>query len=237
MFEAIFTDNFAFQRHSTEHYVALLLTFVFGGLLLHYGRNKWSEEQRLRYIFYFSLFILFFQAFKTVTQVSLGVFNPEKDIPLHLCNFMPYLMPIIFYKRSRQAWAILFFWIVAGTFQAIFTPTQDHAFPHYDSWRYWFAHSGLVVMALYGAIALRWTITWKDALYSAIAMNLLALVVYPINLYFNSNYMYLLAKPPGKTMYDLLADWPHYILCLEGVIVILFGILLIPFWVAKYYRS
>ena len=41
--------------------------------------------------------------------------------------------------------------------------------------------------------------------------------------------MYLNAKPPGATIYSILGPWPWYILSLEGVIFILFSLLLIPF--------
>jgi hypothetical integral membrane protein (TIGR02206 family) len=72
-------------------------------------------------------------------------------------------------------------------------------------------------------------VTWKDALFSAIGLNLIALVIYFANLIFDSNYMYLNAKPPGVTIYSILGPWPWYILSLEGVIFILFSLLLIPF--------
>lgn len=161
--------------------------------------------------------------------MHLGVFDIRNDLPLHLCNIMPFFMPLIMLKKWRFGWSILFFWICAGTFQALITPTHVESFPHYESIRYWAVHAGLTMMAVYGAVVYGWRLTWKDALFSAIGMHVLAMIIYPINVLLNSNYLYLMAKPPGKTMYDLLGPWPWYIISLEGVILVLFSLLLIPF--------
>ena len=49
-----------------------------------------------------------------------------------------------------------------------------------------------------------------------------------MNRLLDSNYMYLMGKPPKASVFDLLPEWPYYILVLELVIVVwallLFGI-------------
>lgn len=142
---------------------------------------------------------------------------------------MPFLVPFALLKPSRAIWAVLFFWIMGGTFQALFSPTLEHSFPHYEYFRYWIVHCGLVILMLYGAIVLKFRLTWKDAVLSAILLNVLALIIYFVDLALDANYLYLRAKPPGKTMYNLLGDWPEYILHLEGVVLILFTLIYLPF--------
>jgi len=63
------------------------------------------------------------------------------------------------------------------------------------------------------------------------------LAIYFANLIFGSNYMYLNAKPPGTTLYSILGPWPWYILSLEGVILVLFSALMIPFVVLQYSKK
>ena len=58
---------------------------------------------------------------------------------------------------------------------------------------------------------------------------MLSAVLYPINVMLGANYMYLNAKPPGATFYDLLGPWPDYILMLEFILILFFGMILIPF--------
>ena len=45
--------------------------------------------------------------------------------------------------------------------------------------------------------------------------------------------MFMVAKPDGKTMYDLLGDWPYYILQLEFVALLLFSLIYLPFYLAE----
>jgi len=65
---------------------------------------------------------------------------------------MALAMPFVMYYKWRFGWSILFFWICAGTAQAMITPTHVAAFPNYEAIRYWAVHVGLPVMAVYGAV-------------------------------------------------------------------------------------
>lgn len=234
MIDLILAENNTFIRYDTEHWVSLFFWWCIGLSMFYLGRNKWNEAAQKKYIFYFSVFVAFTQIFKPLARLYIGSFDITKDLPLELCNIMALSMPLIMLYKWRFGWSILFFWICAGTAQAMITPTHVAAFPNYEAIRYWAVHVGLPIMAIYGAVVYGWRVTWKDALNSAIAMNVTALVIYIANLILGSNYMYLNAKPPGTTLYSILGPWPWYILSLEGVIIVLFSILLIPFVVIKY---
>ncbi len=119
---------------------------------------------------------------------------------------------------------------MAGCAQSIFTPTLTETLPHYEAIRYWLVHGVIILGALYGWLVFGYHLRWKDALVSMIGLNVLALIMFPINVWLQANYMYLNDKPPGTTFYDLLGPWPHYIWMLEFVVVAFFGILLIPFY-------
>ncbi|MBK7633257.1 MAG: TIGR02206 family membrane protein [Saprospiraceae bacterium] len=120
--------------------------------------------------------------------------------------------------------------MIAGCAQSIFTPTLTESLPHYEAVRYWVVHAVIILGALYGIFVYGYKPTIKDAIFSAIGMNILAAFLYPINVALGSNYMYLNGKPAGKTFYDLLGPWPDYILVLEFVIIIFFSLLLVPFY-------
>jgi|TARA_B110000483_G_scaffold65771_1_gene82290 hypothetical integral membrane protein (TIGR02206 family) len=229
MIDSILADNNTFVRFGYEHWISLAVWWSIGIIIIYLGRNQWSETQQKKYIFYFALIITATQLFKIFARLYLGTFDITTDLPLELCNIMALIMPFIMLCKWRFGWSIMFFWICAGTAQAMVTPTHIEAFPNYEALRYWAVHVGLPIIAIYGAVVYGWRVTWKDALFSAIGLNLMALVIYFANLIFDSNYMYLNAKPPGATIYSILGPWPWYILSLEGVIFILFSLLLIPF--------
>ena len=125
--------------------------------------------------------------------------------------------------KSRILWAVIYFWIMSGTFQALFTPTLLQSFPNYEFWRYWLVHGGLVICAIYPLFNLNWTLDWKDVVKSMLALNVLAFVMYHLNSFLGSNYMYLNKNPGGDTLYAILGEWPIYILQLEGIMVVLFS--------------
>lgn len=236
MIDSILAENDTFVRYSTEHWFSLAIWWIIGLTMMYLGRNQWNESQQRKYILFFALFVAVSQIFKPFARLYLGTFDVTIDLPLELCNIMALTMPFVMWYKWRFGWSILFFWICAGTAQAMITPTHVAAFPNYEAIRYWAVHVGLPIMAIYGAVVYGWRVSWKDALFSAIGMNLMAIVVYVANLIFGSNYMYLNAKPPGTTLYSVLGPWPWYIISLEAVIIILFSLLLIPFILLKFKR-
>ncbi|KXK36355.1 MAG: TIGR02206 family membrane protein [Saprospiraceae bacterium] len=230
MLDAFLKDNGQFSNYGVEHTIAFTLCIAAIWLMLYLAKYKWNDDQKYRYMVYISVFAASTQLFKVFYRVYNGTFNPTEDFPLHLCNLMVILLPFTMIFKWRKLWGITFFWIMIGCAQSIFTPTLTESMPHYEAVRYWVIHSAIILGALYGIYAFGWTITWKDTIRSILGMNILAAILFPINLVLHSNYMYLNAKPPGTTFYDLLGPWPGYIIWLEVLVNGLFTLVLIPFY-------
>lgn len=223
-------DNGNFTNYGWEHGMAFILCIVFIAGVLYFGHHRWNEDKKYKYIVWLTIFGASTQLFKVFYRLYSGVFDIADDLPLHLCNLMTIVMPFIMIFRLKKLWGITFFWILAGCAQSIFTTTLTESLPHYEAIRYWAVHSIIILGALYGTVVLGWKITWKDALRSVIGLNLLAAVMYPLNVALGANYMYLNAKPPGTTFYDLLGPWPYYILVIEVIVNVLFYLMVIPFY-------
>lgn len=230
MTDLFLKDNGGFSNYTAEHFVCFTGTILCIALVLYLGKTRWNEEQKIKYMTWIGLAGASTQLFKVFYRWQADIFIITQDLPLHLCNIMTLVMPFIIWYRWRAAWAMTFFWIMAGCAQSIFTPTLTESLPHYEAVRYWMVHGVIILGALYGALVLGFTVTWKDALKSALGLNVLAAILYPINVALGANYMYLNAKPPGTTFYDLLGPWPGYILALEVAIALFFGLLLLPFY-------
>jgi hypothetical integral membrane protein (TIGR02206 family) len=226
-------NNGNFKNFGWEHGLAFTGCIIFIIFILRTAKTSWNGEQQRLYITIICGFGAFMQLFKLFYRYSEGIMNPATDLPLHLCNLMTLLIPIVMWYKWRTMWAITFFWIMAGCAQSIFTPTLTESLPHYEAIRYWAVHAVIILGALYGTYVFGWTLTWQDAVRSAIGINVLAMILYPINLALGANYMYLNAKPPGKTFYDLLGPWPDYIFMLEFVVAFAFALVLIPFYLPK----
>jgi len=229
MWELFTLDKKDFNLYSTEHFIVLIVLLLFGIYFNYSGKKRWNAIQRRKYAFYLALAMTISQFFKMFIRIYLGNFSVETDLPLHLCSIMPMVLMYIYYKEHKSVWAIFFFWMMAGTAQALFTGTLTDKLPHYEAIRYWLVHGGCVILSIYGFYVYNWRFKYSDVIKSAVAMNIAALIIYPINVAIGSNYFFLNGKPATKTLYSLLPEWPTYILCLEGVVLILFSVVYILF--------
>lgn len=235
MLDGFFSDNFQWANFSLQHLINFVVFASLGVVIIIYGKTL-KEEQQWSYWLKLCTAILLVQYFKVLITICLGTFDYKTDLPLELCNMLPIFMIIMIYKRNRKWWGILFFWIMAGTFQATITPTLKHAFPHYEYWRYWIVHMFLTFAAIYGIYVFKFWPTIKDAWNSFIWLNVVAWSMFVINLLIGSNYMYMQGKPPGKTIYDTLGDWPIYLLQMQVLLWVLFFIVLLPFLIYGHFR-
>ena len=236
-FTTFYTDTISFTNYGMEHFFSVMVVLLFGVWFLRKGKYDWNEKQQWRYVIIFAVVLYAIQLFKTFIRLYLGNFDITEDLPLQLCNILPLIVAVALYYRSRMVLSVVFFWILAGTAQANITPTLLNTFPHYEAIRYWAIHTGLPVIAIYLYYVLGYRFTLKDAVRSALALNILAAVIYPLNLALGSNYLYLVDKPPGTTIYNLLGPWPWYILNIEFVMLVLFSAVLIPFAIYERLRG
>ena len=220
---AFLLDNNQFTNYSIEHFLSLFSVIVSAFFLLVYSFRTLNHRQHHKLFQAFAALVCLSQVFKSCIRVYLGNFNILTDLPLELCNIMTFLMLFTLLTKNRALWAIIYFWIMSGTFQALFTPTLLQSFPNYEFFRYWLVHGGLVICAIYPLVNLNWTLQFSDIIKSMISLNILAFIMYHFNRYLGSNYMYLNAKPSGDTLYKILGEWPYYILQLELVMIILFS--------------
>ena len=233
-FSDFYTDTADFISYSSEHFWGVFSVVIFGIWFLYMGKYRWNEKQQWRNAIIFASVLYGIQLFKALIRVYLGNFNISTDLPLELCNIIPLLMIIGLLKRSRMLLSVIFFWIMAGTIQANITPTLLNVFPHYEWIRYWLIHAGLPVLAIYSFYVLGFRYNFRDIVRSALGMNVVAAVIYLINIALDANYLYLVEKPPPGTIYDLLGPWPWYIVSLELALLVFFSIVLLPFRLYSY---
>ena len=225
--DSFYIESEDFINYGVEHFSVVIFMAVFGIWFLRKGKREPDVNQKWKYALWVAIFAYFTQLFKVFFRMYLGTFDATKDLPLQLCNILPLLMIIGLWKHNRTLLGVIFFWIMAGTIQSNITPDVKNVLPHYDAIRYWVIHSGLPILAIYTIYVLGYRYDFKDALRSAVFLNILAAIIYPFNLWMGSNYLYLNGKPAAGTLYDLLGPWPWYILSLEGVMLILFSFLVL----------
>ena len=150
-------------------------------------------------------------------------------LPLHLCGVAVWLAVVVLWWRSFAVYEVLYFWGLAGTLQAILTPDLAVGFPHPHYLMFFLSHGLIIVAVLYATLVFDFRPTWRSLVKALVALNLLALVVAPVNLALDTNYLFLRAKPAGASLMDYLGPWPWYIAVLEGLGVVVFVLCYLPF--------
>lgn len=152
-----------------------------------------------------------------------------QSLPLQLCDVAIFVAAAALWTRGRLAVEVTYFWGLAGTIQALFTPDLPQHFPSYPYFQYYVAHGGVVAAALLLVVGMRlhprpWAVLRVAALTIAYAVGVGA-----VDAITGANYMYLRSKPATQTLLDVLGPWPVYILSASLVAAVLLAVLDAPF--------
>lgn len=230
MMSSVFTDNNSFNTASFEHLITVLLFTIAGYFLIYYSKNHLNINQQHRiasfYAYSLSITIVIWSSLK----IYLNDFNPQTDLPLNLCNLVSLFAPVLTISKKKIYFELFFFWVMAGTLQAVFTPSLEHSFPHYDYFKYWHVHAGLVIFILYITIMYNYRLTFKSVLRSFYGIQIYLVLMLIINHFLGSNYFFLNEKPVKGSMLDWFGDWPNYIFVAELIMIPFFSIFYLPFY-------
>lgn len=151
------------------------------------------------------------------------------SLPLELCDATLCLTIIALFTLSPAIFDLAYYWALAGTSMALLTPDLWEPFPSFSTVEFFVTHGMVVVGVLYlawaGSARPRPGSVWR----ALVAGNAFALAVGVFDLIFKTNYMYLLRKPDNPSLLDFLGPWPWYIASGEGIALVLFSLLYLPF--------
>ena len=149
-------------------------------------------------------------------------------MPLHVCGITVFAAVITLVFRRQTAYEIAYFWGLVGATNAVVTPQLELGYPQYRFFQYFIAHGGIVAAALFATWGLGMRPTGRSVWRVFVLLNVLAVVLIGVNLLLGSNYMFLCQPPVTKSPFFFL-PWPWYLLFLDGMALVLFYVLFIPF--------
>lgn len=166
-----------------------------------------------------------------IWSIYVGQWDLRFNLPLQLCTISLYLCIIMLIIKQRFIFEIVYFFGLAGAFQAIVTPELYYTFPHYRFLHFFIAHFAIILAILHMVWVERMTITFRSMIKSFVALNIFALIAFLVNIATGANYMFLARKPENPSILDVLGPYPWYILFLEVIALLMFFILYLPFYV------
>ncbi|HEX8297389.1 MAG TPA: TIGR02206 family membrane protein [Chthoniobacteraceae bacterium] len=167
-----------------------------------------------------------------VTKFAAGEATWDQALPMQLCDWVLLAVAAALWWRSQAAFELGYFWGLAGTVQALFTPAIEADLAWWRQCGFFYAHALIVVGVLHLLLTERlrpWPRSLVRVLIWSEAFLLLALLT---NWFTGGNYAFLARKPPQASMLDLFSDTPWlYVLQINFTGLTFFAALYLP-WLA-----
>jgi len=137
-------------------------------------------------------------------------FDPRWSYPINICDLVALIVPIAFVRPHWRWHALLYFWGLTLSTQAILTPDLVSGPSTLAFWVFWLMHVLIVGGAVYVLVVRHYRPTWRDCFFAIVAAILWLIVVFVIDLATGFNYGYVgNAKPSQPTLIDYLGPWPQ----------------------------
>ena len=167
-----------------------------------------------------------------VKMAYLGLSLPQ-SLPLHLCGIAVFLTAYVLITRHAATYDLIYFWGLGGTVQALLTPDLPVGYPHPIYVNFFISHGAILFGISFATVIYGLRPTWASLKRAFIALNLLALSIGCVNWLAGTNYMFLCHKPRNtSSLLDYFGPWPWYILVLEGIALVLFTLVYLP-WAVR----
>lgn len=165
-------------------------------------------------------------------------FDAARSLPLHVCDVTSLLAGVVLLMPRRPLRAILYFWGIGMSLQAILTPEISFEPNTIWFWIFWASHSAIIAIAVYDIAVRGFRPDWRD-FRIAVAGGLAYLaIVFTINLMFGYNYGYVGNARPGETsIIDFLGPWPYRVVLMSVLVIGVMALLMAPWHFARKSRE
>lgn len=199
-----------FLPWSAQHWLGLALSLGPALALVWAVRRSGSPRLDLAVRRTLAAACLTSQAFLLIWWWRLGA-RLANLLPLHICDAAILLAPVVLLTRQWLCYELLYFWGFAGATLALLMPNVTRGFPALYCICFFALHGLIVASALYATAVMRLRPAPRSLLRAWLITNAYALILIPINLALDTNYMFLLRKPAAPSLLDLMGPWPWYI--------------------------
>ncbi len=143
------------------------------------------------------------------------------SLPLHVCDLAAWIAPFALWLQVRWLRSLLYFWAIALSTQAFFTPVVQDGVGRLEFWLFWIGHLQIVGSAIYDAAVLGYRPRLRDLIFAALALAGYGVVMLALNLAIGTNYGYVgRSNPSAPTVIDHLGPWPGRVFLLYALAVV-----------------
>lgn len=225
--------NDGFEAYTMEHFLPIIVAILVAWISIVVANRSFGERQKTILGTTLAL-IPFFCVLGRLSYLLLdGSFSAQLDLPFFLCRFMSLILPFVLFTRNRFMLGILYFWVLAGTINAVITPDLLFNFGHWEYNLYWVYHLMLIVSIVYAACVYKFKIKWRDYWNAVIATLVFTIFSGLANFLLKANYNYLSEKPEVASILDYMGPWPWYIAVVYVLMFLLFFLAFLPYLIKE----
>ncbi len=215
------------------HHIVTMLILVAINMSWVFLRNRMDEKARRTVRITIAVVLLVNELSWHIWNWAVGQWNIQTMLPLHICSVTLFASIYMLLTRNYSIYEFAYFLGIGTASQAVLTPDCGiYGYPHYRFFQTFISHGGIVTAAIYMTVVEGFRPTLRSLLRVAIWGNVYMLVVTGINLLIGSNYMFTLHKPETASLFDVLGPWPWYLVITEGIALVVFLLLYLPFFIS-----
>lgn len=210
------------------------ITFTFLGPVLLWRLSSKVQSPRIAHGISLSLAAILFVTYllHLGRLWNEGLLTPKHALPLQLCDWAAFATLFALIRRKPMAFELAYFWGIAGTMQALFTPAAELDNDLF-TWCFYIIHSIIPASVFWLMFEFRLR-PRPGAMWKVLAWSEVYLVCALLgNTATGANFGFLAHRPPQKTLLDIIPD-PYwlYVLCINAIAVLFFLLLDLP-WVIR----
>jgi hypothetical integral membrane protein (TIGR02206 family) len=223
MFSVTGMQTFTF--FSMPHIMTLILFFLTCFLLVFFRKNLKSYQNIIKWTLFTTLVLC-----EVSFHLWLILTNQWEvaDLPLQLCSLSTFLSLYLFLKPNQKVFNLLFFIGLIPPILSMVTPDIVYQFPHFRFLKYFLHHSAIPLAVLYFILFEGYRVPLKAILTGFITLNIMAVPVFFLNLWLDTNFFFLASPSETETLLSFFGSGIMYYINLEIVGLIVFIITYIP---------
>lgn len=173
--------------------------------------------------------LIFNELYYVIWSILTGDWSMEYSLPIQLCEAVAFASAIMLLLNHYYLFEIVYFLGLGGGLQALITPDLYYPFPHSRFFSFFLGHDAVFIAIFYMLAVKGFKPSIRSIIKTLIFTNIYMVFICIINFLTGGNYLFLRNKPQNGSLLDFLGPWPWYILSLEGIGLLIFIALYLPF--------
>lgn len=217
--------------YSPEHWAALMVIAVATPLLVRAVQGRGRDVDRWITIAGWVMFAV--SVWWMGWDMRPEIFDIQRSLPLHLSDMARLTTSLALITRKWWWAAPTYYWGLTLNVQSLLTPDLSYFVdPRLEYLMYWLLHAAVFIapIVLVWGRGMRPTWAWYQVTW-VFSLAWMAVTML-INVVTGSNYGYLNAHPPGRSLLDAMGPWPTYLGVGCGILAVTWAGMTWP-WVRK----